>query len=233
VLFEPSADVSITPRLLYQEIHADGFNRQEVYNLFANPFTTTRPAIQLDEREQFLRLDEEFEDQTLLADLTATVGFGGVELTSITSYINRDILVGRDASALTGSVTVDLAALGFDQAGVLIPSNLIDTTDLKQWTQEVRLASTGSGPFQWVVGAFYTDITRNYSQRLPTPGYDDLIDDALGAGTADALANGFGPDSPYNADLPYDINQFAVFGEASYEFGRLTATAGARYYDFK
>jgi iron complex outermembrane receptor protein len=233
LLFEPSADISITPRILYQEIQADGFNRQEIYNLFANPFTTTRPPVQLDEREQHLLLREKFEDKTLLADLTASVGFGPVELTSVTSYIDRDILVSRDASALTCSVTVDLAGLGFDQAGVLIPSNLVDTADLKQWTQEVRLASTGEGPFQWVVGAFYTDITRNYSQRLPTPGYDDLIDDALGAGTADALANGFGPDSPYNADLPYDINQLAVFGEASYEFGPVTATAGARYYDFE
>ena len=60
-----------------------------------------------DERQQFLLLDEKFEDQIFLADLTASVGFGAVELTSVTSYINRDILVSRDASALTGSVSVD------------------------------------------------------------------------------------------------------------------------------
>ena len=74
-----------------------------------------------DEREQFLLLDEEFKDDTLLADLTASVGLGGVELTSVTTYIDRDILVSRDASALTGSVSVDL---GFPTAGVLLPSNL-------------------------------------------------------------------------------------------------------------
>ena len=32
---------------------ADGFNRQEVYNLYANPFTTTRPPVTFDEREQY------------------------------------------------------------------------------------------------------------------------------------------------------------------------------------
>ena len=67
---EPGAGIRITPRIVYQEIRANGFNRQEVYNLYANPFTTTRPAVTFDEREQFLLLDEGFADDTLLADLT-------------------------------------------------------------------------------------------------------------------------------------------------------------------
>ena len=122
--------LSITPRMLYQEISAGGFNRQEVYNLYANPFTTAaggRPPIQLGERQQHLLLDEAFEDRTYLADLNVSYDFGPVELTSVSSYIHRDILVSRDASALTGSVSVDL---GFLPAGVLLPSNLVDTTDL-------------------------------------------------------------------------------------------------------
>jgi iron complex outermembrane receptor protein len=47
------------------------------------------------------------------------------------------------------------------------------------------------------------------------------------------VANGFPADSPYNADLPYDIKQLAAFGEASYDFGQFKITAGARYYDFE
>ena len=35
--------------------------------------------------------------------------------------------------------------------------------------------------------------------------------------------------SPYNADLPYDIKQKAVFGEASYDFGQFKLTGGGRY----
>jgi iron complex outermembrane receptor protein len=226
---EPNADVSFTPRIVYQKVKADGFNRQEVYNLYANPFTTTRPAVTFDEREQFLLLDEAFRDETFIADLTGTIGLGGVDLTSVTSYINRDILVSRDASALTGSVSVDL---GFPTAAVMLPSNLRDTTDLKQISQEVRLSSTTSGPFQWVLGGFYSDVERVYAQRLPTPGYDAATDAALGAGTSAAVANGFGPNSPYNADIPYDIKQKAVFGEASYTIDRFTGTVGGRYYDF-
>ena len=227
--WEATPDIAITPRFLYQEIRANGFNRQEVYNLYANPFTTTRPAVTLQERQQFLLLDEGFADDTMLADLTASVGFGGVELTSVSTYIDRDIVVSRDASALTGSVSVDL---GFPAAGVLLPSNLVDTTDLQTFAQELRLGSTGAGPLQWVVGAFYSDTDRLYRQRLPTPGYDAFTDARFGAGTSAAVANGFPLDSPYNADLPYDIEQKAVFGEATYDFGRFELTGGGRYYDF-
>ena len=227
---ELTPDFSITPRFLYQEIRANGFNRQEVYNLFANPFTTTRPPVTFDEREQFLLLDESFADDTMIADVVIQAGFGPVQLTSVSSWTNRDIVVSRDASALTGSVSVDL---GFPTAGVLLPSNLVDTTDLDTLTQELRLASTSDGPFQWLVGAFYSDTDRFYRQRLPTPGYDAFTDARFGAGTSAAVANGFGPNSPYNADLPYDIKQKAVFGEFSYDITpRITATAGGRYYDF-
>lgn len=220
----------VTPRLVYQHVESNGFNREEVYNLFANPYTTTRTPVQIGDREQFLLLDEEFSDETTLADVTVNYDAGAVNFTSITSFINRSILVSRDASALTGSVSVDL---GYPSAAVLLPSNLRDTTDLQQFTQEVRLASDGNGPFQWLVGAFYSDVERNYSQRLPTPGYDAYTDAVLGAGTAAATANGFPANSPYNSDLPYDIEQFAIFGEASYDItDRLTVTAGGRWYDF-
>jgi iron complex outermembrane recepter protein len=230
-LIQPSDNLTIVPRVVWQRVVTNGFNRQEVYNLYANRFNTTRPAVTFNEREQFLRLNEKFRDNTVLADATISLDLGGAELTSVSTYIQRDILVSRDASALTGSVSVDL---GYPAAAVLLPSNLRDTTDLETFSQEVRLASSGDGPFQWLIGGFYSKIDRVYAQRLPTPGYDAATDAALGAGTSNAVANGFGPNSPFNSDLPYDIKQLAVFGEATYNFSdQLSLTAGARYYDFE
>ncbi|WP_414900019.1 TonB-dependent receptor [Sphingomonas flavalba] len=229
VLLQPSEEVSITPRVVYQKIRTNGFNRQEVFNLYANPYTTSRPKVDFKERQQFLLLGEDFEDEVLLADATIQISHGPVDFTSVTSYTDRSILVSRDASALTGSVSVDL---GFPDAGVMLPSNLVDTTKVKQFTQEIRFSSNDAGPFQWVAGMFYSNTDRRYAQLLPTPGYDSYTDAVLGAGTAAAVRNGFAPDSPYNAEIPYKLKQTAVFGEANYELGNLTATVGGRYYAF-
>ena len=53
VLWQPTANVTISPRLVYQNIDMDGFNREEFFNLFANPYSTTRKPVQLGERQQF------------------------------------------------------------------------------------------------------------------------------------------------------------------------------------
>lgn len=228
LLLEPVEGLKITPRIVYQDIKVNGFNRTDVYNLYRSPLTGAKP---IDERTQYLKLREQFHDKTTLADLTINAPVAdGVEATSVTSYIHRNILVSRDASALTGSVSV---SLGLPADAIDLPSNLRDTTKLDTWTQELRLSSTGAGPLQWVLGGFYSDIKRTYAQRLPTPGYDDFVDAALGDGASAGAANGFPADSPYNADLPYKIKQFALFGEASYKAGAFKLTAGGRYYDFK
>ena len=44
----------------------------------------------------------------MLGDLTMEFDFGPAVLTSISSYTDRTILVYRDASQLTGSVTFDI-----------------------------------------------------------------------------------------------------------------------------
>src|SRR3546814_12622219 len=74
-----------------------------------------------------------------------------------------------------------------------------------------------------------TDTLGPYTTRVRSA----VTDATLGDGTSAAVANGFGPDSPYNADIPYDLSQLAIFGEVSYDFTeRLTATVGGRYYAF-
>ena len=107
--------------------------------------------------------------------------------------------------------------------------------NVEQITQEVRINSSGDNRIDWLFGVFYSETERNYAQRLPTPGYDAYTDAAFGAGVSAAVANGYEEvDSPYNSDLPYDIEQFAVFGEVTLNITEaLRLTVGGRYYDFK
>ncbi len=225
LLFQPTPELKITPRVVYQDVEAGGFNREDHYILFDNQFLPGGGA-DLDERTQFLKFREKFRDKTLLTDLVASYDFGGAELTSVSSYVHRNILVSRDASALTGSIYVSFSgapgaagALG----GAALDSNLVDKTKLKQFTQELRLSSSGSGPFQWVFGGFYSHVDRKYTQRLPTPGSDVFSQIFLGATPVSATRNGFPADSPYNADIPYVIKQEALFGEGSYKLRPIQA----------
>ena len=229
MLLQPTDSLKITPRVVWQRATANGFNREEVYNLYDNQFTTQND-LGSGKRRVYLKIPEYFKDQTSLYDLTASYDFGPAELTSVSSYMHRNILVSRDASALTGSVSVDL---GFPPTGINLSSNLRDTTQLDQFTQELRLASTSSGPLQWVFGGFYSHVNRDYQQRLPTPGYDAFADAVIGAGGSAGADNGFGlVDNPYHANLSYVIKQKALFGEASYKFGQIKLTGGGRWYDF-
>ena len=237
VRIEPTEGMVITPRVVHQKIDVNGFNRQDVYN-FYNYRPPASDANVIPERTQYLKLREGFEDSTTLADLTMNLEFSDfAQLTSVTSYIDRDILVSRDASALTGSVYVSFAGDAPAAAGgATTNSNLKDTTSLKQWSQELRLSSTGDGPLQWVIGGFYSNVDRVYAQRLPTPGSDAysqlFLNTKSGTPLVSATYNGFPANSPYNADIPYQIEQFALFGEASYKLGQFKLTAGGRYYDF-
>jgi len=224
MLFRPTENLSITPRVIYQKLDTEGFPRIDIYNILGNPFTTTEPPIDPGERGQVVQLEEGLEDDFRLADLRIDYVFGNdLTLTAISSYTDREVVVTRDATSLTGSVTWDL---GFPEA-VRLTSPLIDTTDLKAFSQEIRLASGEEGRFTWLVGAFYQDVDRDYGQRLPTPGWDA----ATGIDNTQLNAPA---DMPFFSDLTYDFQQIAVFGEGTYRFNdQWRLTVGARYYDFE
>ena len=105
VTFAPNERLTITPRIVYQKVKTDGWNRIDVFNILANPYTTTRPAVTLGEREQFTQLDEHFTDKFLLGDLNVNYNFGDV-LAHVDHLLHLPRLdVIRDATALTASIT--------------------------------------------------------------------------------------------------------------------------------
>ncbi len=230
LMFQPTPALTITPRVLYQEIDVDGFNRIDRFNILANPFTTTRPAVTLGDLQQFTQLEERFEDEFLLADVNIQYDFGPVALTSVTTYSDRDVLVYRDATQLTGSITGQPGV--FDPAGLpeavyTLNAPLADTTKLETFTQELRLASTGENRFDWVVGAFYSDVDRAYAQDLTVAGFTALT----GIASAGVRAP---EDHLYFSTVPYTLKQYAVFGEGTLTLtDKLDATVGVRYSSFE
>jgi iron complex outermembrane receptor protein len=219
----PTANLTITPRMVYQRVKMDGWNRMDEFNILANPYTTTRPAVTLGERRQFTQLQEDFTDDFVVVDANVNYQMRNFALTSITSYLYRDILVVRDAGALTSSITG--GTIGLPENVYTLDAPLNDATTADVWTQEVRVAG-GKDRFPWVAGAFYSHTARDYGQDLPVLGFEDLT----GIPTTGLRAP---KDTLFFSDLSYSTNQFALFGEGTFSFTpRFSLTAGLRYYHF-
>ena len=223
--FEPSEQLTITPRVIFQEVDTNGWNRIDDYNILANPFTTTRPAVDLGERQQFTQVEEPFTDEFFLFDLNIEYEFGDTTFTSITSYTDRDVLVVRDATALTASITG--GSIGFGEDVYTIDGPLDDATAAEMLTQEFRFSGT-AGRTDWVAGVFYSDITRDYGQSLLVAGFESLT------GIPTAGSFGAGTDILFFSDLSYDFEQLALFGEVTYAVTeKFDLTGGLRFYDFE
>jgi iron complex outermembrane recepter protein len=219
----PSERLSFTPRVVFQRVKMDGWNRIDAFNILANPFTTTRPPVTLGERQLFTQIDEPFTDDFLLGDLNLRYDFGGVNLTSITSYSYRDILVVRDAGALTSSITG--GSIGLPENIYTLDAPLDDATTVNTWTQELRLAG-GRDRARWLLGGFFSSNKRDYAQSLMVTGFETLS----GIPTRGLRA---ARDELFFSDLAYDLRQVAVFGEGTVLMGdRLSLTGGLRYYNF-
>ena len=165
---QPNDQFSITPRLHYQDIAMDGWNRIDAYNILANPYTTTRPAMTLGARQHFTQVEEPFADTFLLGDVTVAYDFGGVAVTAITSLTTRDVQVVRDATALGASIS--FSPFGAPEAGYTLDMPLIDETTATGLTQELRVASD-TERVAWVLGAFYSTAEREYGQSARAEDY--------------------------------------------------------------
>ena len=240
---QPNERLAITPRLIYQDVSMNGWNRMDAYNILANPFTTTRPAVSLGDRQQFTQIDEPYADRFVLADLTVEYDFGDVVLTQITSVTHRDIEVVRDASALGASVS--FSPFGVPEAGYTLDIPLVDATTAAGVTQEIRVAGAGER-VDWVFGSFYGSSRRQYGQSAYAENYvavngpavtDFLrlvtgVPDLVWSGSR-SLAGHPETEELFFSDLDYEFQQIAVFGEVSVAVtDRLSLTGGLRWYDF-
>jgi iron complex outermembrane receptor protein len=226
MLWKPTEQLSITPRFVYQNLTTNGYPREDAYNILGNPYMTTQPAVSIGERQQYTQQREGITDDFSLADLKVEYDFGPATLTSISSYTHRQVTVLRDATQLTGSVSVDV---GIPE--VRVNSPLFDRTHLNVTSEELRVASNGTSTVDWLAGGFFQHVGRRYGQDLPTPGYDSFNAAAgfpLGPNPVGLV------DTPFFSDISYRLQQYAAFGEATWHItDQWGLTGGLRYYHYK
>jgi iron complex outermembrane recepter protein len=159
-------------------------NNQDLYNVRTRVLWRPLDALEVNATvavyrlESELGLDYESEDHTFamsvdrsrrirprideygLYNLTATYDFGSADLTSATSYIDyyRDY-----ALPYIAPVESQFRPVGGNLEGV---STWDDRT--YQFTQELRLVSTGERRFNYTVGAYYRDVSSDFSGPIVT-----------------------------------------------------------------
>jgi iron complex outermembrane recepter protein len=193
--YEPVEGLAITPRVMYQETveHGVPYALDNADNLL---------------QRQVFNVREGGTDKWWLDSLTInyTAPFG--TFVSSTAYFDRKTFETEDDTDFTAY------AFGFTSP---LASPITREIDLRRFVEELRFASAFSGPFQTIVGGFYSKSTRPRDYEWNTPGFD--------------AATG----SPSDLILSFidsrKATEEAVYGDASYDIlPNLKATAGVRWY---
>jgi iron complex outermembrane recepter protein len=208
LLWQPTDALRISALGMYQEINMGDYSEYDL-----------PPGIP-DARYEPFNASEPIYDIFHLAGLTITYDMGFAQLTSASSYYTREENQTQDDSEALYSVVSEFGASIPQYYN--IPFNETDTTQV--FSQEIRLASTGEGRFQWIAGLFYTDFESIFTE------YNASVPLAF-ISTGGAAANPLG--IIYQADNPYHIKQYAIFGEGTWAFNDFWKfTAGLRGYKF-
>ncbi len=178
-------------------------------------------------------LEAPAEHEFKLNSLEINYDFETMRLVSLSSKVERDAYFSRDITySLAGTPPPGYPAT----AGVL--SEVIDNSE--SFSQELRLQSSGSGDFNWLVGAYYFDYEMFFNILIDTPLNQSLLGPGSLLGENPLLPGLFGLlgvpepagllallDGTSNAES----TEKALFADVSYELGdALTVSLGGRYY---
>lgn len=209
VLFKPAEDISLTPRVLYQETQMNGYPFTDLTLPGSGPVVLEPTS--LIQRRQF-DVPEASRDKWLLAtfDIKLERDFG--TFTSASSYFHRR---SRDIDDQTDFIA---AAFGVPP----IPTTVEVRNNRDNFIQEVRFASSFGGPFEFVSGLYYAHNKGKYAYPPNIiPGLDAAFE----------AANGFplGTDLVYVTENPVKQVEKAAYTEITYEIvPQLSAIAGLR-----
>ncbi len=193
--------------------------------------TTASNALQLTENENYgasVQIDYDF-DAFTVTSISAYREWKNVERQDIDDTPFGSTERDGDDPDNIGLGSVDGVLVGLPTARDWGPQKW------KQWSQEIRLTSTGTGPLEWQVGGYIgsSSVDRTFAR------FDALcVNDPnglIGGVDISGLANGSAcPTSNIvlpsaRADMTVDFDNYAAFGQATWNFTERTGiTIGAR-----
>ena len=211
LLYKPTDRLSISLLAMTQSIKMGG------YSEYDQPYSGGQEY-----HYQPANINEPFHDDFHLYSTTIEYSFANMKATSVTSYWTREESQTQDSTEEVFS----LLNYYYGQGSLtdFVPINFTEKDTSRQFSEEFRLASTGNAPLQWIAGVFYASL---HSAFIDT-------NEAIALGSLPAFAANSPNGIVYDANNPYKIDQFAIFGEGSYAFANhIKVTAGARYFGYR
>lgn len=206
IVFTPSANTTVTYMSYYQKTKLD----DQTYLDLGKPYIRDVAHAEWQKTDFWLnslRLDQE-------------LGFAKFTVIgSVNKKTNTTIFSNQGSPYVTGVATGPDSAYSYNVADANIK------------TIEARLASTGEGPFRWLVGVSYMRATKDTNDVILQNGAEAYINANPGqfTGPASILA----PGNRIYGYLTDSFNKdFGIFGEVSVKpIEQIEITLGGRYYD--
>lgn len=213
----------------------------------------------LDQRRPF-DIPEPYNDRFTIYSLTAKYDLPAFSILSATGYTNRHLknvedwsdpmsyYFGywnlNDASFLPAQRVLSSGQLAtlddffnntaFPATVQPFPAVIREDNRLHNFSEELRATSNGSGPFSWVIGAFYKNTSGVAQHTFDLPGYSATFPMYNDLGIVV-----FGPGGwPWGDLLAFNklnthTKEEALFGQADYKLlPNLTVTLGGRYFGY-
>jgi outer membrane receptor protein involved in Fe transport len=223
VLWKPTANLSITPALLHTASTQNGISAYD-----SDPGTLAH--------YQPFDIAEPLTDSLTAYSLNVSYSFPSFDLTSSTARWTRyssqieeaSEAFNNPAEEITYASNYGLPNPGFYGRTGSGPEHGIEGDPSHQFSEELRLASTGNGRASWVAGLYYSDFYSLWGFNGTTPNYSSFMD--LGTLAPATTPNWF------DAHSPTTITQDAGFGDVTYAVtDELKVDVGARvnHYDYR
>jgi iron complex outermembrane recepter protein len=199
LLWKPTDQLTVTPSVFFQRMNQGGPDYID-----SDPGTLAHYEV--------YNIAEPVLDRFVLWSLDLNYKFENFDVSSTTADFTHNSYQTQDAS--------EEVQLAFSFPSYYPPTGVgaapVNEDSLsRQFSEEVRLTSTGQHDFNWLIGGFLNRFSSEQVFVFQIPGAAPL-----------------GIDPNFDAFYqPYQVNQVAAFGEVSYQItSALKATAGLRRY---
>jgi outer membrane receptor protein involved in Fe transport len=222
-LWRPTDNLSVTPSFFHETSSQNGISAYDSVpgtEAHYQPFDIAEPLT----------------DSLTAYSLNVNYSFPTFDVTSSTARWTRNSTQVEEASeafnnpleALTYNANYGLPNPGYYGSTGSGPEHGLEIDPSHQFSEELRVASTGNGRANWVTGLYYSDFSSVWNFNGTTPNYSSYMD--LGTFAPATTSNWF------VARSPTTIKQYAGFGDITYALtDALKVDVGARvnHYDYR